>query len=294
MRAILQLLKETIGEWWEDDAPTQAAGVAFYTVFSLAPGFMITGAIASMIYGRETAREEILRIVQSLAGSEIATAFKSVLEQARVGSFLVTTVGIMTSAIGATAALAALQSVMNRVWDVAVRPGYLLKTYFKKRLLSFALVLGGGLLLLIFLATAAILVAVSRLLQEYFRVPSVLLEATHFGLSLAFIGAVFAALFKFLPDAKIRWSDVWVGAAGTSFLFTLGNTILGMYLARSTLGSVYGAAGSLVLLLVWVYYSVQIFIFGAEFTQVYAKRRGIPIEPSIHAVRLHRKRSGVI
>jgi membrane protein len=160
--------------------------------------------------------------------------------------------------------------------------------FFRRRLLAFALVLATGLLLLASLLAGTAVTAIATYVGESLPVPPLLLEAAQFLVSLAIITVLFGILYKFLPDVKIAWADVWAGAGVTALLFTIGKTLLSLYLARSTVGSAYGAAGSLVLLLIWIYYSIQIFFLGAEFTQVNARRRGRAIEPRPHAVRFSR------
>ena len=281
---------ETIREWWNDDVPTLAAATAFYTVFSFAPSLMIAVAVASMFYGREAARGEIVDLLRLLTGSA-TPIFEAVLEQAQARSALATTLGVAASLFGATAAFVALQNGLNTIWGVAIKPGHDVKMFFRKRVLSFVLVLGGGLLLLSSLIAGTLLETTIRFLEGSLPVPAIVLEAVQFVASLVLVMLLFAGLYKILPDVKITWSDVWIGAAGTSFFFTVGKTLLGVYLARSTLGSVYGAAGSFVLMLVWVYYSVQIFFLGGEFTQVYARRHGTPLVPADYAVQISKPRS---
>lgn len=286
MRDFWKLAKETILEWWNDGIPMIAAGISFYTVFSFAPAFVIAVGIASMFYGKAAARAEIVNLLHILTGSA-APVFESVLEQAKAGSALATTLGILVSLFGATAVFVALQNGLNAAWGVALKPGHDVKMFFRKRLLSFALVLGAGVLVLSSLMASAVLEAARRFVEDSFLpLPSALLEVLQFAFSFILITFLFASLFKILPDVEIGWADVWIGAAGTSLFFTAGKTFLGLYIARTTLGSVYGAAGSFVLMLVWIYYSVQIFFLGAEFTQVYARRHGKPLTPAAHALRI--------
>lgn len=282
-----QLLKGTISEWWNDDVPMLAAAIAFYTVFSFAPALMIVIAVASGVYGREAARQEVIHFLHTLTGNA-APIFESVLSQARGRAGMVTTIGLAASIFGATAVFVAMQDALNKVWGVAVKPGQDIQMFIKKRILSFGLVLGAGVVLLTSLMASAILEATKLFVEEYLPMSASLLELAQLGASFLLIMFILAALFKTLPDVEIAWSDVWIGAAGTSFFFTAGKTFLGIYLGSSTLGSVYGAAGSFVLMLVWIYYSVQIFFLGSEFTQVLARMRGTPIVPSRHAVRVRK------
>jgi len=288
MKVAWYLLKNTLDEWWNDDAPLLAAAVAFYAVFSFAPILMIAVAVSSMVYGKMPVQEEVVGLTRGITGGVGARVIQTVLEQAQERSSLVTAIGIATSLFGATAVFIALHNTLNRIWEVAVRPGQTLKMFFMKRFLSFLLVLGSGVFLLLSLIASTALAATVSYLERFISVPAFLLEFAQFGISVAIITTLFAALYKVLPDVKIAWRDVWLGATMTALLFTIGKTFIGIYLARSTVASVYGAAGSLVLLLIWIYYSVQVFFLGAEFIQVNARRRGRPVVPDDRAVRFVR------
>jgi membrane protein len=288
VKAAWSIIVETFGEWWNDNAMQLAAALAFYTVFSFAPILLIAIAVASMVFGREAVRAEILYETRNMIGVAGAEVIHSILDQARRQSSLATVIGVATSLFGATAVFVALQDALNTVWEVEVKAGKTVEMFFKKRLLSFLIVLGIGILLLASLIVSAVLAAVTSYLKESLPIPPYALELIQFGISFVVVTILFAVIYKTLPDVTISWADVWTGAAVTSLLFTIGKTFLGIYLVKTTLGSAYGAAGSLVLLLLWVYYSAQIFFLGAEFTQVYARRRGSPIRPDKNAVRFKR------
>jgi membrane protein len=282
------LLKETLDEWWDDRASELAAALAFYTVFSFAPLLIIVIAMVSMVFGREAVRTEVVSYFQSVIGYRAARLVVAVLEQSRQQSSLATVAGIGTSLFGATVVFAELQDALNTIWEVTVKPGKTVKIFFRKRLLSFMMVLGIGILLVVFLVATAALSAVAKFLGSSLPMPALVLQAGNFVISFTITTILFAVIYKVLPDVRITWQDVWTGAAATSLLFTIGKTLIGVYLAYSGAGSAYGAAGSFVVMLLWVYYSAQIFFLGAEFTQVYARHRGAVIEPDKNAVRFAR------
>lgn len=284
-RTVWGLLKETADEWFDDQASELAAALAFYTVFSLAPMLIILIAIASTILGGEAIRQTIISQFSDYVGYKGAKIIAVILEQARQKSNLATAVGLGTLLFGATAVFTELQDALNSIWEIRVKPGNFVKMFFRKRLMSFLMILGIGVLLLASLMVSAGLAAAVAYLGEALPAASYVLELAQFTVSFTVITVLFAAIYKVLPDVKIQWSDVWIGAAVTSLLFTIGKTVIGVYLVRSTVGSAYGAAGSFVILLVWVYYSAQVFFLGAEFTQVYARWRGSPIVPDENAVR---------
>ena len=286
LRTVWGLLKETADEWLEDRASELAAALAFYTVFSFAPILIIVIAVASTVLGGEAIRETIISQFSDYVGQKGASIIATILEQAKQKSHLATTIGLGTLLFGATAVFTELQDALNNIWAVKVKPGNFVKVFFRKRLVSFLMILGMGLLLLASLTLSAGLAAAANYLGEALPAASyVLLEVAQFAASFAVTTVLFATAYKVLPDVEIGWADVWIGAVITSLLFTIGKTVIGIYLVKSTVGSAYGAAGSFVILLVWVYYSAQVFFLGAEFTQVYARWRGSPIVPGENAVR---------
>ncbi len=271
-----ELVKATLSEWLEDNAFRLAAALAYYTVFSLAPLLVIVIAIAGFVFGEEAARGRIVDQMQGLVGPEGAQAVQTMLAASRrSGTGTVATVlGVITLLLGATGAFVELQSALNTVWDVPPREGSGLRGTVRDRLLSFALVLGIAFLLLVSLVVSAGLSAVGAFFGGALPVSAWVLQAANFVVSFAVITLLFAMIFKLLPDLAIAWRDVWVGAGVTSLLFAAGKWLIGLYLGTSGIASTYGAAGSLVILLVWVYYSALILFLGAEFTQVYAERYG--------------------
>ncbi len=293
IREIPKLLGETFAEWRKDRAPHLAAALAFYAVLSFAPVLVIAIAVASMVFGRETVREELISGFRDFLGPGGAKTVRNIILQAREQSRAATAAGVGMMIFGATAVFAELQEALNTMWGVTVKPGNDIRMFFRKRLLSFLMVLGIGLVLLSSLVLGTAVTVISGYLRGSIPIPPLLIETAQFVVSFVIVTLLFASIYKVLPDVQIAWSDVWTGAAATALLFNIGKTLIGIYLANTTVGSAYGAAGSLVLLLVWVYYSAQVFFFGAEFTQVYARWRGRPIEPSRNAVRFSKTLHGL-
>ncbi|MDQ6707384.1 MAG: YihY/virulence factor BrkB family protein [Acidobacteriota bacterium] len=276
MRAAWDLLRRTALQWNTHNAPRLGAALAYYTVLSIAPLLVVVVAIASLVFGQEAAKGQLVWEIQDTVGAEAAKSIQSILQSAHQPStgVLATVLGVGTLLIGASAVFAELRDSLNLIWDVPAPPASGLWTIIKYRFFSFAMVLGIGFLLLVSLVLSAIIAGIGKYLSEFHAIPAPVLHAGNILLSFFVITLLFALIYKLIPDVPIQWRDVWIGAAATSILFTLGKTVIGLYLGRASIGSAYGAAGSLVILLVWVYYSAQIFFFGAEFTHVYAMRKG--------------------
>ncbi len=285
---IKDLLKETFSEWSKDKASRLAAALSYYTIFSVAPLLIIAIAVAGLVFGREAATHQIEGQVRGLLGEQGAQAIQTIVENAsKTGAGVVATlVGVVTLLMGASGAFAQLQESLNAIWEVKPKQGRGVKGILRDRFLSFSMVLVIGFLLLVSLVLSAVLAGVGKYLAGILPISSVVMQIVNFGISFAVTTLLFALIFKVLPDAYIRWRDVWVGAAFTALLFSLGRFVIGLYLGRSSVSSAYGAAGSLVVLLVWVYYSAQILFLGAEFTQVFATRYGKGIVPKPNAERL--------
>jgi membrane protein len=281
LRPVWELLSETYQKWRQDNAPTLGAALAFYTTFSMAPLLIIVTAIFGVILGKETVQVEILRRVQELIGAQGAGAVKMMLKAAyRPGSGLpATIIGILVILIGSTSALVMLKRALNLIWGARPDPKAPILNLIKERLLSFIMILVIGLLLVLSVLLSIVLSLVTGFFQNLLTVPPFFIQVCDFALSFLLITLLFAVVYKVLPDVDIAWTDVWVGSAITAILFTLGKFLFGMYLARSTIRSAYGAASSLAIILVWVYYSAQIFFIGAELTQVYANRYGSRVKP---------------
>ena len=281
------ILKQSASEWMEDQSPTLGAALAYYTVFSLAPLLIIAIAIAGLVFGPEAAQGQIFEQLRGLMGEASAKSMQDLVESANAKpatGIFATVIGIVTLLFGASGVFGQLQTSLNAIWGVQPKPGRGFLGIIQDRILSFGFILVVGFLLLVSL----VLTAAVALVGEWFggMLPGMefLIQILNSGLSLAVITLLFAMIFKFLPDAKIAWHDVWIGALITAALFTVGKFALGLYLGKSGVGSSYGAAGSLIVLLLWVYYSSQILFFGAEFTQVYANRFGSHVAPADNAV----------
>ncbi len=276
-RAVFNVLKDTYSEWSRHNASTLAAALAYYAIFSIGPLLLITISIAGLVYGQKAAQGQIVGQIQGVVGPQAADVIQGLLQAAnrRESGIIGTVIGVVTLLLGAAGLFGQLQSSLNVVWGVKARSSGI-RGMARQRALTFLMVLGMGILLLLLLvvgtALAAIVAFFGSLLPA--NLGGFLLQTVDFVVSFAVITLVFAAIFRVLPDTTVAWRDVWLGAVFTALLFTVGKLGLSFYLGRASVGSTFGAAGSLVVLLVWIYYSAQIFFFGAEFTQVYANRYG--------------------
>jgi membrane protein len=279
-------VRDTFKEWKDDDALDLGAALSYYTIFSLAPMLLVVIAIAGIFFGREAVQGQLVGQIGGLVGRQGGEAIQTMIANAgKHGSgALATVIAVVTILFGATGVFGQLQKTLNRIWDVEPRPGRGVKGLLKARALAFGMLLGIGFLLLVSLVVSTALSAVDVYLNGLFPGAAILLRILSFVLSFAVITLLFAMIYRVLPDVEIAWRDVWVGAAATALLFTIGKYLIGLYLGHSSVASVYGAAGSLVVVLLWVYYSSQILFFGAEFTQVWARRKGSQIVPSKDAV----------
>jgi membrane protein len=279
--AILRMFGSALRAWWDDDALRLGASLAYYTLFAIAPILLVATAVAGMVFGAEAVRGEIVDQLDQLVGREGALAVQSLLEGAstRRTGIVATVFGSIAFVVAATGAFLELQSALNTIWRVKVRPGINLKAFLLDRVRSFGLVVAVGFLLMVSLAVTAALAALNGWLAR--RAPSMplLWSGVSMLVSLVVTTGLFAMLFRFLPDVHLRWSDVTTGAVVTAVLFTIGQQLIGLYLGQSSMASSYGAAGSVMILLLWVYYSCQILLLGAEFTRVYAQRHGRKLRP---------------
>lgn len=286
IKTILALLKDTFAEWNNDKASRLAAALAYYTVFSLAPLLIIAIAIAGAVFGEEAARGEIVTQIQGLVGKEGAQFIETAIENAskpEAGS-IASIISVVVLLFGASGLFAQLQDALNTIWEVQPKPNLGLWGIIRARFLSFTMVLGVGFLLLVSLILSAALAGLVNFFGHLLPGVGFLLQLANFILSFAVTTILFGLIYKVLPDAKIAWSDVWIGAIITSLLFSIGRFLLGLYFGNSSFGSTYGAAGSVVIILAWVNYAAQILFFGAEFTQVYARRFGSQIVPDKNAI----------
>jgi len=291
-RSALTIIKAAFSEWKEDNASRLAASLAYYTTFSMAPLLVLIIAIAGLMGGQKAVHDQVMGQVGGLVGQEGKAFVESMLisaSQPRQGIFA-STVGILTLLLGALGVFAELQNSLNTIWEVKPKPVKDMKQgigrFLRQRILSFSMVLAIGFVLVASLAVNAALSAFGNLMSNSSGYSFWISQVLNLSISFLVITCLFALMFKFLPDAEIAWRDVWLGAAVTSLLFNLGKFAIGFYLGRSSVGSTFGAAGSLVLILIWVYYSAQIFFFGAEVTQVYANEWGTHIVPDEDALPL--------
>lgn len=294
MRAgeVVPLLKGATQGFLEDDCQTQAAALSYYTIFSLPPLLMVILLILGALVNPQDIRGQLEQQMGQLMGPAATEQIRTILAQLHqpgAGSVLTTTLSIVGLLLGAGGAFGQLQAALNRAWSVAPDPDQGgIKAFMVKRLFSFGIILSVAFLLLVSLVLSAVLSAfgdaLGRMLPQ--GLSTTLLQVVNNGLSLVVITAVFAAIFKVLPDAKVEWRDVWVGAAVTALLFVIGKFLIGFYIGRSNPGQAFGAAGSLAVLFVWVYYSSMIVLFGAEFTEAWIQRRGGSITPERGAVRV--------
>lgn len=286
------LLRDTFREWREDGATRLAAAVAYYTTFSLAPLLVLVIAIAGLVGGHEAAQTQTMAQVEDLLGTEGREFIQEMIETAsrpRTG-WTATLIGTVALLFGALGVFGELQNSLNTIWEIKPRPATGLwdgiKRFIVKRLVSFTMVLVIGFLLLASLVISAAVSALGEYIGARWPLADFWLSLLNFVISFTVITFLFAMIFKFLPEIQIAWKDVWLGAAVTSALFTLGKFLIGLYLGRSEVGTNFGAAGSLAILLIWIYYSAQIMFFGAEFTQVYANRYGSRIVPDPGMVKI--------
>lgn len=279
------LLRETFKEWSTDKAQRLAAALSYYTIFSIPPLLVIVISLAGLIFGKQAVQNAILTQISGLLNPETAKAIGGMITSAPIAGqgLPATIVGILVLLLGASGVFGQLQDALNTIWEVAPKPGQGLIFMLRQRLVPFVMVLGVGFLLLVSMVITTVLDALSGFLQSWLPGSASMFQILNFAISFFVITLLFALMFKYVPDATIDWKDTWLGAGITSMLFTLGKLGIGLYLARSNMASTYGAAASLILILLWVYYSAQILFIGAEFTQVYANHFGGGIHPAKHA-----------
>lgn len=282
----IRMLGTAISAWLADGAPRLGASLAYYTLFSLAPILLVVIAIAGFAFGEEAVRGQIVAELDQLVGPEGAKAVQTLLQGARreSGGALATVLGTVTFLLAATGAFLELQYALNRVWRVQPKPGLSVRAILLDRLRSFGIVVGIGFLLLVSLAVSAALAALGDVLGRAPGLPAIWM-AVNAALGFAVVAVLFALLFKYLPDVELRWRDVWLGGAVTALLFTAGKQLIGLYLGKSATASSYGAAGSVVVLMLWVYYTSQVVLLGAEFTRVFTRRNRSRPQPQEFAER---------
>jgi len=276
-KALWNLMCDAVSAWVDDFAPSMGAAISYYTVFSIAPLLLIVIAIVGFVYGRDAATGQIFDELRGMIGDEGAAAIQGMVKSASdpAKGTLATIIGAVTLLLGATTVFNELQSALDRIWrSPAAEKKEGLWNLLRTRFLSFGLILSAGFLLLVSLVVSAGISALSTIWGPWLGGLEILLQALNFLVSFGIVTALFAVIYRFLPRAHIGWRDVWIGAAVTALLFTLGKFLIGLYIGKSSVVSGFGAAGSLAVVLVWVYYSAQMFLLGAEFTWVYSYRYG--------------------
>jgi membrane protein len=280
------LLKTTVVEWVDDNAARVAASLAFYTLLSMAPLVILSITLLGTLLGEESARGRVVDEVTNVVGPQAAGALTAVVDSAHQSQagFLSSIIGIIVLLVGASGVFGELQYALDTIWGVKAKPGRGIVGIIKDRLFSFSMVIGVAFVLLVSLVISTVLSGMGRVIADALPGGAALWQAANVCVSLGVITLLFAIIFKVVPDVEVRWRDVLVGAFVTASLFSAGKYCLGLYLGTSTVASSYGAAGSVVALVIWVYYSSQLVFLGAEFTQVFARRYGVQIRPSKNAV----------
>jgi membrane protein len=286
----ISLLKQTFSEWLEDKVPQLGAALAYYTVFSLAPLVLFLLAIVGFLFHNDPAgawrkMTEQMSYFLDKSAVDVVEGIAQKASQPNKG-LLATIIGILLALFGASGVFGQLQNALNTIWGVKAKPGAGIAGFIRSRFLSFAMVAGVCFLLLVSLVLESVLKSFSHYVQAMFPGGIVIALLVYSIFDLAVVVLLFASIFKFLPDVKIQWRDVWIGAVMTAIFFAIGKWALGLYLGSGAAASAYGAASSLITLLLWIYYSSQILLFGAEFTQVYAARAGRAFVPDKYAVRV--------
>jgi membrane protein len=294
-QSVWKLVKKTASNWSDLNAPHLGAALSFYTMLSMAPLLVISIAIAGLAFGREAVQGQILWQIQNLVGPAGVRAIQTVLESiAQTSSGIAATVGgLLLLLFGASGVFCELRDSLNAVWGVKT-PSAGLMGMIRYRFFSFALVLGIGFVLLVSLVFSAALAATGKYFGQFLPAPVVFLQIANLLISFAGVTILFALLYKIVPDVPIAWSDVWIGAAVTSLLFSLGKLAIGLYLGKAGVGSAYGAAASLVVFMVWNYYSAQIFFLGAEFTRMFSQRHGSRAGERAARRQAHRERTASV
>jgi membrane protein len=285
-KSIWQFLKTTINEWVEAEPFQLAAALSYYTLFSLAPLLLIAIGVAGFVFGREAAQNQIVETLQGMIGQDSAQTVQEMIqasnEKPKTG-MLSTIIGFVALLFGAGGVVGQLQTSLNKMWEVTPKPGQGISGFLRQRFFSFAMVLAIGFLLLVSLVVTALLSSFTTLISSFLGDATFVAHAIDILVSFGFVTLLFALIYKYVPDVEIQWRDVWVGAALTSILFTIGKYLIGLYIGTSGVSSTFGAAGSLITILVWVYYSSLIFFLGAEFTRVYATEYGSGVAPAQNA-----------
>ena len=276
-KSLWKLLKTSVIKWLDDDPFQSAAALSYYTLFSLAPLLIISIAVAGFVFGHEAAHNQIVMTIQGLVGRESAEAVQAMIQSASnrpESGMLSSLIGGIVLLFGAGGVVGQLQTSLNTIWGVKAQSDSGVHEFIRRRFISFAMVLAVGFLLLVSLTISALISGAAQFMGGLIGEAALIAHVLDILLSFGFITLLFATIYKLLPDVEIQWNDVLTGAAMTSILFTIGKSLIGLYLGSSAITSIYGAAGSIITVLLWVYYSALIFLLGAEFTQVYAGMYG--------------------
>lgn len=290
LRTAFFLIRDTLSEFGQDKAARIAAALAYYAAFAIAPMLLVVIGVVGLFWGASESdmQARILAEISGMIGEDGASVIGTMLENTSdTGTGIVATIaGIGGLIWGATRLFAQLQGALNDIWNVAPKPGRGIMKLVTTRVLSFGMVLVVGLLMLVAMVIGTVVTALRDTLTQYVPGSAIVIDIANILIPLLLMTVLFAAIYRYLPDAEVRWRDVWMGAFITAILFSLGRYGIGFYLANSSTASAYGAAGSFVLLLLWIYFTSMIFLFGAEFTQVWARHHGHRIQPTEHAVRV--------
>lgn len=282
MKEVIALAKETFTQWSSDNATRLSAALAYYAVFSIAPILIIIIAIVALIYGQEAAQGQIAGELRNWVGGDTAAAIQSWVQEAgksKSTGIWATIIGFVVLLLGATTFFGELKNALNTIWGVTASPGHAISAIVRDKVLSFSMVLSIAFLLLVSLVISSLLAGLSGWLATLISLPPILWKVVDFLLSFTITTTLFAMIFKILPNVQLRWKDVYPGAALTALLFTIGKSGIAWYLGTSSPGSSFGAAGSVIIILLWVYYVTCILFFGAEFTKVFRKRYGGEVLP---------------
>ena len=284
LKSIWEVVRDTGSRFSEDRVTTLGAALAYYAIFSIAPLLVITVSVAGLVFSEQGARTQMIQQIQGVVGQHSASVIESMMSsQTKRGSWIATVIGIVVLILGASGVFGQLKTSLNLIWHVQPRPGRGVVGLVLDRLLSLLVVLGIGLLLLCSMLLSTVVSSLYNSMDQVVHLPGFVARLVQLAGSLVVLTFLFALIFKMLADVKIRWRDLWVGAVTTALLFLAGEYLLGLYLSHQATGSPYGAAGSVVLILVWIYYSSLILLAGAEFTNVYARHTGSSIEPAKYA-----------
>ncbi len=295
-RMLGHILKTAIRKWDRDDVPRHGAALAYYTLFALAPLLIIAIGIGGMVFGPEAARGEVVRQISGLIGDEGAKAIQDLLMQAGQSNHAIpaTIIGVITFILGATGAFSSLQGALDSIWEVKRKPRGAIWSWLRQRILSFGLVLAVGFLLLVSLTLSAALGAVSQYMHARLPGGEVFWQTANFLTDFVLMTVMFALIYRVLPDVRLAWRDVWLGSLVTSIFFSAGKFLIGLYLGHASIASTFGAAGSVVIILIWVYYSSQVVLFGAEVTSAWvnwvgAEETGQAVPPVMKEVAVRKR-----